>query len=523
MYSSRNAVLAVCVTLLVSVWSLAAVPPVSAAPGGGFGAETYDQQAGDVVAVDLSVPAGSTSTLSVAGPAYRAEATVVDVDDDGLVVVRLNTFTAGWLSTERTAYDAVDADRVAHVVRESPRRSAPLATGPYTLELRGPVEDRARLDLAAATFDAAVPAVAPRDAHPAGPADVATLTPNGTVAAGDWAVVTFHASGLGGVARVDDAPASNLVYATESAPGTQSTHVVRHPLASNGTPTTVTLDYDAGDGGVPSDLVGVTRETLTVGYDRDGDGVVDVDLAPAVSRVTLPREGHIAVSFVDAPPAAAGDTLVVRLPVTNPDHSGADAVAVTVDGRRTVGEVEYGLVGSGALGNGLDLRLASHRAAGDVDDTRPVSPAVHEVFVDDTGDTLSVVFDTRVLERGTYAATLSLTPANPRVSTVRTLTTTFTVVERRTTLVSPSSSFGVGASTVPVEVATTLAPGTELTLHVSSTSTSNVLQVYVLTVDVDRTAAVDVTLSERLVDEEVRFVVREDGRPVAGPHVGRPT
>jgi hypothetical protein len=285
----------------------------------------------------------------------------------------------------------------------------------------------------------------------------------------------------------------------------------------------VTLDYDAGDGGVPSDLVGVTRETLTVGYDRDGDGVVDVDLAPAVSRVTLPREGHIAVSFVDAPPAAAGDTLVVRLPVTNPDHSGADAVAVTVDGRRTVGEVEYGLVGSGALGNGLDLRLASHRAAGDVDDTRPVSPAVHEVFVDDTGDTLSVVFDTRVLERGTYAATLSLTPANPRVSTVRTLTTTFTVVERRTTLVSPSSSFGVGASTVPVEVATTLAPGTELTLHVSSTSTSNVLQVYVLTVDVDRTAAVDVTLSERLVDEEVRFVVREDGRPVAGPHVGRPT
>lgn len=524
MHPSRGLVAVVCATLLVSVFSPVATAPVSAASGTGFGADAYEQEAGDVVEFDLSVPDGSTVSLAVGGPAYSTLVTVVDVDGDGFVVVRLNTFTAGWQATERVAYDAVGADRVAHVVRESPRRTTPLATGPYALELRGPVADRARLDLEAAAFEAAVPYAVPHDAHPAGPGDAGALTaPNGTIADGDWAVVTFHASGLSGVARLDDPPVTNLVYATESAASAASTHVVRHTLTTDGPVSTLTLDYDAGDRGVPNDLAGVSPDTLEVGYDRDGDGVVDVDLTTAVSHVTLPRSGQVTVSFTGAPPASAGDTLVLRLPVTNPDRSGADTVAFTVDGVRTVGTVEYGLAGSGALGNGLDLRLAPVTPDGHTGESRPVSPAVHEVFTDGTRDTVSVVFDTTTLDHGTYAATLSLTPANPRVSTPRTLTTTFTVVDRQVTLVRPASSFVLSVPTVPVDVTTTLAPGTELTLHVSSESTSNVLQVYVLTVGPDRTASVDVTLTERLTGGEVRFTVRDDGQPVAGPHVGRPT
>lgn len=523
MHSSRSLVAVVCATLLVSVLSLAATPPVSAAPGTGFGADTYEQQAGDVVHLDLSVPIGSTVSLAVDGPGYSTGVTVVDVDGDGLVVVRLNTFTAGWQATERVAYDAVGTDRVAHVVRESPRRTAPLATGPYALELRGPVEDRARLDLESAAFESAVPYAVPRGAHPAGPEDLATLTaPNATVAAGDWAVVTFHASGVGGVARLDDPPVTNLIYATESAVNAESTHVVRHTLTTDGPVSTLTLDYDAGDGGVPSELAGVSRATLGVGYDRDGDGIVDVDLTDAVSHVTLPRAGQVAVSLAETPPASAGDTLVLRLPVINPSRDGADTVSLTVDEERTVGTVEYGLAGSGALGNGLDLRLAPVTPDGRVGDSRPVSPVVHEVIADGTRDTLSVVFDTATLDRGTYAATLSLTPANPRVSTPRSLTTTFTAVDRRVTLVRPASSFVVDTPTVPVDVTTTLAPGTELTLHVSSEATPSVLQVYVLTVGPDRTASVEVTLSERLTGREIHLTVRDDGQPVAGPHVGRP-
>jgi hypothetical protein len=46
--------------------------------------------------------------------------------------------------------------------------------------------------------------------------------------------------------------------------------------------------------------------------------------------------------------------------------------------------------------------------------------------------------------------------------------------------------------------------------------------VYVLTVGPDRTASVDVTLTDRLVGAEVRVVLRDDGHVVAGPHVGRP-
>ena len=525
MYRSRALVVAVCVAVLTALLAPAAASPVGAADTAatGFGAGVYEQQAGDVVQFDLSVPNGSTTTLTVNGPAYHARAVAVDVDGDGHVVVRLNTFLAGWRATERSAYEAAGVDRIAGVSRESPQRSAPLATGPYALRLSGPVDDTAELELTAASFDAAVPYAVPADARPAGPADLRALAPpNRTVANGDWAVVTFHASGLGGVARPDDPPAANLVYATESAPGAASTHVVRHDVAVNGSPSTVALDYGAGDGGTPGGLAQVSEAALAVGYDTDGDGRVDVDVTPAIRHVTVPRSGTLSIALADAPPATAGDVLVVELPVRNPEVERADDVAVSVDGRRTVGTVEYGLAGSGALGNGLDLRLAPVSGGGSVGPAETVSPAIHEVVLDERRDTLSVVFDTRALDRGAHAATLSLTPANPTVSTPRSLTTTFTVVDRQVSFARPAPSFAVDGDAVSVAVETTLAPGSELTLHVTSQSSRSVLQVYVLTVDANRTAAVDVTLDARLADDEVRFVVRDDGAVVAGPRVGGP-
>jgi hypothetical protein len=523
MNPSRLVVVAVCAALVASTLAgVTAVPTVAAPSASGFGTPAYEEQAGDVARFDLSVPNGSTATLTVNGPAYHARAVVVDADDDGHVVVRLNTFLAGWRATEGQAYEAAGVDRVAGVDRLSTRRSAPLATGPYALRLTGPVDDRARLELTAATFDAAVPYAVPADAHPADVGDVRALTtPNRTVAAGDWAVVTFHASGLGGVARVDDAPVTNLVYATESEPGVESTHVVRHTLAANGSPSTMALDYDAGDGGVPAALSRVSGATIEIGYDTDGDGVVDVDLAPSVAHVTVPRSGRVLVSLADAPSATAGDDLVLELPATNPDATGVDRVSLAVDGRRTVGTVEYGAVGSGALGNGLDLRVAPVDADGTVGPARTVSPAIHEVFLDERTDTLSVVFDTRALARDTYAATLALTPANPTVDSPRTLTTTFSVVERRLSFVRPGPSFVADGGTVSVAVASTLAPGTDLRLHVTSRSEPDVLQVYVLTVGETRRADVDVVVTDRLVGERLHLVLRDDGAVVAGPRSGR--
>jgi hypothetical protein len=523
MNASRLVVVAVCAALVASTLvGVTAVPTVAAPPASGFGASAYEEQAGDVARFDLSVPNGSTATLTVNGPAYHVRAVVVDVDDDGHVAVRLNTFLAGWRATEEEAYEAAGVDRVVGVDRLSTRRSAPLATGPYALRLAGPVGDRARLELTAAAFDAAIPYVVPADAHPADVDDVRALTtPNRTVAAGDWAVVTFHASGLGGVARVDDAPVTNLVYATESEPGMESTHVVRHPLPANGSPSTVALDYDAGDGAVPGALSRVSRETIGVGYDIDGDGVVDVDLDSAVAHVTVPRSGRLLVSLADAPSATAGDDLVLELPATNPDVTGTDRVSLAVDGRRTVGTVAYGLAGSGALGNGLDLRVAPVDADGTIGPARTVSPAVHEVFLDEGTDTLSVVFDTRALSHGTHAATLALTPAHPTVSTPRTLSTTFSVVERRLSFVRPGPSFVAGGRTVSVAVASTLAPGTDLRLHVTSRSEPDVIQVYVLTVDATRRASVDVVVTDRLVGERLHLVIRDDGSVVAGPRSGR--
>lgn len=524
MYLSRPLAVVVGLMVLVSGLSVVAVGPVTAADGDATGFETAvsEEQAGDVAEFWISLPNGSTAGLTVTGPGYHTRVGIADLDGDGQVRVRLNTYLAGWQTAERTAYEAVGVDRITGVSRLSPRRSAPLATGPYTLELTGPVTDRAQLELTAASFDAAVPYAVPEDDHPSGVEDLRALaSPNRTVAVGDWAVVTFHASGLGGLARVDDAPVTNLVYPNRSAPGATATHTVRHTLATNGSPSTLRLDYDAGDGGAPGRLTRVSSETLTVGYDTDGDGTVDVDASSAVEHTTVPRSGYLAVALANAPAATAGDVLVVELPVRNPGLEGADRVALAVNGRRTTGSVEYGVSGSGALGNGLDLRLAPVAADGTVGASRAVSPAVHEVVLDGERDRLSVVFDTRALDRGTHAATLALTAANPRVSTPRTLTTTFTVVDRRTSFVRPAPSFDVDSATIPVAVTTTLAPGSELQLHVTSPSSPNVLQVYVLTVDEARTVRVEITLDARLADDEVRFVLRDDGTVVAGPRAGR--
>jgi hypothetical protein len=529
MNAARGLVAVVCAALLVSLVAPAAVAPAAATSVAtpvpddelGFEEPVSEQAAGDVVRLALAVPGGSTATLAVGGPGYEARADVVDADGDGRVVVRLNTFAAGWRATEAAAYEAAGADRVVRVVRESPRRAAPLAPGPYALSLSGPVSDSARLDLSGATFDAAAPFPAPRDAHPGDAAGVRRLsTPNRTVAAGDWAVVTFHASGLGGVARLDDPPASNLVYAVESAPGARSTHVVRRPLAANASPASLRLDYDAGDGGVPGGLDRLAPDRIAVGYDTDADGGIDVDLAGAVSNVSVDA-GNVSVTLADVPAAAAGDALVVRLPVTNPARSGTDGVALTVDGRRTVGEVEYGLAGSGALGNGLDLRLAPVGADGSAGTARPVSPAVHEVIHDPRRDALSVVVDTRRLDRGSYAATLALTPANPTVSRPRTLTAGFDVVDRRVTLVRPAPDAATEAGALPVAVTTTLAPGTDLRLHVAATADPAALAVRTLTVDRNGTASTTVELGPRLAGAPVRVVVREGGRVVAGPRVVR--
>jgi hypothetical protein len=152
-----------------------------------------------------------------------------------------------------------------------------------------------------------------------------------------------------------------------------------------------------------------------------------------------------------------------------------------------------------------------------------VLPAVHDVVLDERRDTLSVVFDTRALGDGVHAATLSLTPANPTVETPRTLTTSVSVVERRARFVSPPPSFAADGAGLPVELSTTLAPGTELRLHVIPQSPPAVLQVYLLTVDPNRSAHVEVVPLIRSGGTDVRLVARANGSVVAGPRVGRVT
>lgn len=520
-----TAVFAVLV-VLASAAPAAAGPVTDRPDGEGFDRSVYRDQTGDTVPLRLSVPAGERATLEIDGPGYAAETTLVDADGDGAVRVEFNSYEAGWRADERAAFRAVGADRLTATVRDTDRRDAPIASGRYRLTLDAPGRSGgALLLLSAPAFRFARSHAVPADAWPGSLARLRALAAGEdeeAVAAGDWAVFAFRADGLSGMARVDDPPVENLVWAADARTGAPSRHTVRHELTRPVTNlSAVSVDYAAGDGGTPAGLSAPTD--VAVGVDSDDDGRTERELAALAT--TVPRNGTLRIPLADAPDVAAGETLVVRYDVRNPRMPGADAVALWLDERMVErGDVEYGLAGDGSLGNGLDFRVDA--VVGDR--TVPVTLPAHEYVLDRERDTLYAVVDARGLDEPAvrYRATLRLDGANPYVETPQRLTTRFAVVEPRTSFTRPDATteaFGVG--TERVAVSTSLAPGTELTARVTTRAPGpgrpDFLAMYDVTLDRNRTGVVEIRLPERLRGRTVSVELLDDGEPLAPPLVGR--
>ncbi|MFB6121951.1 MAG: hypothetical protein ABEJ78_00635 [Haloferacaceae archaeon] len=520
--------------LLLSV----AVAPVAAAssdagagtPSVGFADAVISDQRGDVAAISLRLRGASEATLSIraANGAYQSRVGVRDGDGDGNVTIQFNTFRAGWRSDERAVFStAGEGDWITSAERTSSRRSAPIDVGRYNLIASTQRSSTsAVLELTPGSMDAATATVVADEHLPSGA--VGNVTPANTfetdvVAEGDYAVVAFNASGVEGQ-LAGDVPGRNLLYPRDSSPGADTTHTVQVSPDRSVSFRTVSVNYAGVDGGTPTGLSSFGTDDVThVGIDRDGDGVAETDLTSSLARIRSNTAGQISLTLSGTVEVAAGETLLVQYAATNPAKTGADSVAVSLgDAYRAQGTAVYGPAGQGTLGYGLDLRLT----ATDGDDV--VAPLPVDYGFASDSDTLYALVDTTALYDGDsreFELTLSRSAVNPVVESddgTGTLDATFTVTDRRATLVSPSGSepLVVSPGNVTFEATTTLAPESTVVVRISSGGDTGFLLRTVSTVDADRSIEATMTVPNYSDEQSFELTVEDDDRTIGGPYDG---
>lgn len=305
---------------------------------------TVDQPA-DVVSIPVTLPNGtSRATVAIMGDrgAYRVEATVIDRDGDGEVVLDWNTFYAG---RGRIALRTAGADAVANASRARDLDGF-LRRGEYRLAVRA--NDRT-LDRGAAVVDLEPLQTTRMDVYEAPDrgspaASLAAGSSTDRVEADEWLFVVVHGQGLFGA-----------VNATRD-------------LRSVG-PDQVVLSVTPEDGGdgvrlTAADYVSVEEGRIVVGfapgndalavgtqYDvdfrisrahpyRGGDELtsVNVRVVPAGSE---PDRPVFEVDAVDAPERVPADGLAnftVEL-LNRGERPGTTTVSVTIGGHVTDREV----------------------------------------------------------------------------------------------------------------------------------------------------------------------------------------
>jgi len=492
-------------------------------PAVGFGDTQRQVAQGDVATIEIQLRNTDAASLRILSSDrnYRATLRVRDRNDDGTVGVEFDTFRAAGDDPD-AAFGTVDAADNASVVTASHAGDGDvLDTGRYNLIL-GTSDTRiaSRLSLVApgaATGSSAsvVPADAPLPA-PETPdvnrSDAGTDTL--TAAVGDRIRADFGVRGLGGIVA-GDAPAHNLVFPADSAPGARTTHAVSASPNETIGVRSVTIDY-ATDGSTPArDVYRISGGDIeALGVDTTGDGYVDRSAQASVQNLRTSSSGQLMITFDRAIDVGANHTFLASYPVRNPDTTEPQTVGLTLAGNgttyREAGRVQYGPAGQGTLGHGVDLRIES------VDRERPPTDplAPVETVYDPIAGSLVVDADTNRLDRGEHTLRLSVGDAAPEPLPRASLTERVVVADPAAEFTRLSAS---GGSRLAVAAETNLAPGNSLVIQVRAEGGISQLSNCVTTVDPDGTAGCEFDLQRPPQDLDIEVTIERNGSVIAGP------
>jgi len=529
--------------LLVGLGGIAPIAaPVAGQSGAAVGfsdAQTTVTQ-GDVVTIGLQLRNTDQATLRIdsANQQYQATLRVQDSNGDGSVPVRVNTFRGGDIDDTDRFTAGSDGDTVQLLsesdVTDSSKVNA-LDSGRYNLIVS---TDETRV---AAVLSIEEPATSGSHASviaPNAPAigsestlainsntsqvDTGSTTPtdsadsNLSAARSDRVRTRFGVSGLGGLLE-SSAPAHNLVYATDSTPTAQTTHVVQTVPNETITMRALTINYGIDDNAPPRSVHQFSQSDIDViGVDETGNGIVDRSVGVGIQNIQTSTAGTMTITFDRPLTVSKNHTLLAAYEMRNPDMTGAAAVAVTVHGdqstHRERGTVLYGPAGDGTLGHGVDLRPRT--ASGDV----PTAPlAAVDTTYDPAAGGLVATVDTAAFAPDEYAMDFSVGEAAPASVPRVSFSESFAIVEPAAEFTNRSVN---DDPQISVTADTNLAPGGTVIVRVTAEEPdggiSQVLNC-VATIETNGSVGCEFDLSKSADDFDIEVAIQREGASIVGP------
>lgn len=364
-----------------------------------------------------------TASLTIGHPStgYVANLTLVDGDNDGEVVVRLNTYTLGPNGGPNDdAYFPADSDDDV-VVNDTDTLDGVLDVAAYDL--------RAQEGAGVHGFDSERDAMLAIDPHrPAGtriqtaPIDanvttieqVETKPGDDTIAEGDYLIVAINGSGLEGPlaatgpnGRVpDDGEVTGRFFAMLDAPATSDAPVANFSIVQNETgPNTLPRRLDVTDATVfwnrTSEMLYVRYDTNAISVYRDSNDDGSLQPAETIGVGVSPDTGPYRVSF-----ALDNRTEYIPASGTGDEYRNASVQfrerEATVDRRGDTVELSrigsQRLVGSTTLAEGTELTVRAQSL-----NRTSLFRVTRDVTVTDRGDgtVWSTSFDLSTVPRGT--------------------------------------------------------------------------------------------------------------------------
>jgi len=531
------------IALVVAVLLIGVIAPFAAPAAAqsesaiGFGdAETTTTQ-GDIATIELQLRNTDDALFQVrsADQQYRATVRVEDGDSDGTVRVRFNTFR-GPNSDDTAEFTTGDDDDNAElIVESSDQPGAVLDTGRYNLiaststtsvaavlylEAPGNTGSNTSVVAPETPLSATASPVNGSTEHADGnsktdSSSANTQTP--TAAAGDHVRTRFAVAGLGGAVE-SSPPARNLVFPTDSAPSSQTTHTMQTSPNQTISMRSLTIEYGTNKSGSPAKIYRLTRSDIdTLGIDETGDGYVDRSAKIAIQNIRTNTDGRVTLTFDRPVTVSENDTLLGVYEVQNPDTLGPQDVSTTLTGETTTyresGTVLYGPAGQGTLGYGVNLQLNAS-----TDESSPTAPlsAVAVTYDSDAGELVADI-DTSVLATGEYAVRLHTEESAPADLPEVDLTERFSVVEPDAEVTNHSIN---ETSQLSVTASTNLAPENTVIIRVDAQETGggiSQVQNCVATVQPDGSISCDFDLSESGSGLDIDVSIRQNDTVIAGP------